>query len=345
MAFLSRCNFVLRNAKRVKLHRFFGTTQDACREMNYPTHAQKLGRWAGICSMLRLPVHENAEGLDACFVGIPFDSGTSYRSGTRLGPRQIRVESAMLRHVNGVTGASPFESMMVADIGDMSVVPFNVERSCRIIKDEIAKIIVNGCRPLSMGGDHLVTYPILQAMKEKYGKVGVIHIDSHADTNEHQLEERLTHGTPFSRAVEEDLLDGERVVQIGLRGSLYSHDDFNVAEKQGFRIVRVEECWHKSLTPLMEEVREQMGDGPVYLTFCVDAIDPAFAPGTGTLEIGGLTSIQALEIVRGCKGLNIIGADFVEVSPPYDPFGMTAHIAANLLFEMLCILPGVKYVK
>ncbi|KAJ8310111.1 hypothetical protein KUTeg_011976 [Tegillarca granosa] len=182
--------------------------------------------------------------------------------------------------------------------------------ACQDIKNHFLKLIQNGCKPLALGGDHTMTYPILQAIKEKYGPVGLVHIDAHADTSDTMLGEKIAHGTPFRRAFEEGCLDGNR----------------------GFRVIRADECWHKSLTPLMSEVREMMGDKPVYISFDID----------GTPEIGGLTSIQGLEIVRGCKGLNIVGGDLVEVSPPYDTTGTTALVGANLLFEMLCVLPGVK---
>ena len=179
-------------------------------------------------------------------------------------------------------------------------------------------------------------------MKSKYGPVGMVHIDAHSDTSEAMFGESITHGTPFRRAVEEGLLNGERVVQIGLRGSGYSANDFDWARDQGFRVVPADECWHKSLTPLLEEIRGSLGPGPVYLSFDIDGIDPAFAGGTGTPEVGGLTSIQALEIIRGCQGLDLVGADLVEVAPVYDTSGNTSLLAANLLFEMLCVLPGVK---
>jgi len=171
----------------------------------------------------------------------------------------------------------------------------------------------------------------------------VHHVDAHADINDEMFGEKIAHGTTFRRAVEEGLLDCARVVQIGLRSSGYAPDDFDWARDQGFRVVQVEECWHKSLVPLMDEVREQVGKGPVYLSFDIDGIDPAFAPGTGTPEIGGLTTIQGMEIVRGCQGLNLIGSDLMEVSPPYDTTGSTSLLAANLLYEMLCVLPGVKH--
>jgi len=164
-------------------------------------------------------------------------------------------------------------------------------------------------------------------------------VDAHADINDEMFGEKIAHGTPFRRAVEEGLLDCKRVVQIGLRGTGYADSDFDWPREQGFRVVQAEQCWHQSLTPLMAEVRQQMGDGPVYFTFDIDSLDPAYAPGTGTLEIGGLTTIQALEIIRGAQGINLVGGDLVEVSPPYDQAGGTALIAANLLFEMLCVLP------
>jgi len=178
-------------------------------------------------------------------------------------------------------------------------------------------------------------------MGKRHGPVGLIHVDAHADINEAMFGEQIAHGTPFRRAVEEELLDTSRVVQIGLRGTGYAADDFDWPRARGFRVVQAEACWHKSLAPLMPEVREQMGGGPVYLSFDIDSLDPAFAPGTGTPEIGGLTVMQGLEIVRGCRGLDLVGCDLVEVSPPYDPAGTTALVGANLLFEMLCVLPGV----
>jgi guanidinobutyrase len=199
------------------------------------------------------------------------------------------------------------------------------------------------CIPLAIGGDHTLTLPILRAMVKRHGPVGLIHVDAHADINDTMFGETIAHGTPFRRAVEEGLLDAKRVIQIGLRGTGYAAEDFDWPRSQGFRVVQAEECWYKSLAPLMQEVRDQMGDRPVYLTFDIDSLDPGFAPGTGTLEIGGLMPSQGLEIIRGCRGLNLVGCDLVEVSPPLDPVGTTANIAANLLFEMLCVLPGVAY--
>ncbi|NXA68686.1 SPEB protein, partial [Mohoua ochrocephala] len=192
------------------------------------------------------------------------------------------------------------------------------------------------------GGDHTITYPILQALAAKHGPVGLVHVDAHTDTGDTALGEKIYHGSPFRRCVEEGLLDCSRVVQIGIRGSSYDPDPNEYCREQGFRVVPAEECWMKSLEPLMREVRAQMGDKPMYISFDIDGLDPAYAPGTGTPEIAGLTPGQALEIIRGCKGLNIVGCDLVEVAPMYDVSGNTALLGANLLFEMLCVLPGVK---
>jgi guanidinobutyrase len=292
--------------------------------------------------MMRLPTQTGADGLDACFVGIPMDVGTSNRAGTRHGPRQIRAESCLIRPYNMATRAAPFDSLMVADIGDVAIDTFNLPKCMDIITNAYRSIIATGCRPLTLGGDHTLTYPVLRAVAEKYGPIGLIHVDAHADINENMFGEKIAHGTPFRRAVEDKLLDTRRCIQIGLRATGYAADDFDWPRQQGFRVVQAEECWHKSLTPLMDEVRRQMGKGPVYLSFDIDSLDPAFAPGTGTPEIGGLTTIQGLEIIRGCWGLDLVGCDLVEVSPPYDPSGNTALTGANLLFEMLCVLPGVK---
>ncbi|UCE51749.1 MAG: agmatinase [Desulfobacterales bacterium] len=309
----------------------------------HPLSGNEMPRFGGPATMMRLPAKESAAGLDVCFVGVPFDIGTSNRAGTRFGPRQIRAESAMIRPYNMATHAAPFDSLSVADIGDIAINTFNLQKSMEIIESAYNDILSYDCKPLTLGGDHTIVLPILRAMKKRYGSVGLIHVDAHADVNDTLFNEKITHGTPFRRAVEEDLVDPHRVVQIGLRATGYSADDFDWPREKGFRIVQVEECWHKSLSPLMAEVREQLGDGPVYVSFDIDSLDPAFAPGTGTPEIGGLTTVQGIEILRGCRGLDLIGGDLVEVSPPYDPSGNTALVAANLLFELLCSMPWVKF--
>ena len=204
-------------------------------------------------------------------------------------------------------------------------------------------IVADGCIPLTLGGDHTLSYPILRAVAHRHGPVALIHVDAHADISDTMFGEKLAHGTPFRRAFEAGCLKPDLVFQIGLRGSGYTPRDYDWSRDRGFTVVMGDELWGKSLSPLMDEIRRKIGNHPAYLTFDIDSLDPSIAPGTGTPEIAGLTVQQGLEIIRGCRGLNLVGADLVEVSPPYDPLGTTALTAANLLYEMLCVLPGVAY--
>ena len=313
------------------------------KQFNQPLGGNEMPRFGGIATMMRLPHATSAAGLDVGFVGVPFDIGTSNRGGARFGPRQIRAESCLIRPYNMATRAAPFDSLQVADIGDIAINTFNLQKSVAIIEAAYDKILDHGCKPLTLGGDHTISLPILRALRNKHGPLGVVHVDAHADINDHMFGERIAHGTPFRRAIEEGLIEPTRMVQIGLRASGYEAEDFDWPRDQGVRVVQAEECWYQSLAPLMDEVREQLGAGPVYLTFDIDGLDPAYAPGTGTPEIGGLTVHQGLEIVRGCRGLEVVGADLVEVAPAYDTSGNTSLVAANLLFEMLCVFPGVEY--
>lgn len=313
------------------------------RDLNQPLGGNDMPRFGGVATMMRLPTATSPEGLDAAFIGVPLDIGTSHRPGARFGPRQIRAESALLRPYNMATGAAPFDTLQVADLGDVPVNTYSLEKSVAIIERFYDAVLATGCRPLTLGGDHTIALPILRAMARRHGPVALVHVDAHADVNDTMFGERIAHGTPFRRAVEEGLLAADRVWQIGLRGTGYAAEDFDWPRAQGFTIVPAHEVWYRSLAPLMDEVRERIGpDRPVYLTFDIDGIDPSYAGGTGTPEIGGLTVPQALDVVRGCRGLNIVGADLVEVSPPYDPSGNTALLGANLLYEMLCVLPGVR---
>lgn len=299
-------------------------------------------RFAGPASFMRLPSRSAPADLDVAVVGVPLDIGTSNRPGARYGPRSIRAESVLIRPYNMATGAAPFDSLRIDDSGDVAVNPYNLDDSISRIESHYEELLSDDVITVSIGGDHTIALPILRAMAAKHGPVGVVHVDAHTDINDSMFGEQIAHGTPFRRAVEEGLLDCERVVQIGVRGTGYAADDFNWSRQQGFRVVQAEECWHRSLDPLMAEVRDQVGGGPVYLSFDIDGLDPAFAAGTGTPEIGGLTTIQGLEIIRGCRGLDLVGVDLVEVSPAYDTSGNTALLGANLLYEMLCVLPGVE---
>ncbi|MEI8169542.1 MAG: agmatinase [Rhodoferax sp.] len=310
-------------------------------QKNQPLSGNAMPRFGGIASMLRLPVATSAKGLNAAFIGVPLDIGTSHRPGARFGPRQIRAESSLIRPYNMATGAAPFDTLQVADLGDVPINTYSLAKSLPIITEFYEQVLCADCIPLTMGGDHTIALPILRALAAKHGPVAMVHVDAHADVNDDMFGERIAHGTPFRRAVEENLLDCHKVFQIGLRGTGYASDDFDWPREQGFTIVPAHEVWYQSLVPLMAQVRDKVGNAPCYLSFDIDGIDPAYAGGTGTPEIGGLTVPQALEIIRGCYGLNIVGCDLVEVSPPYDLTGNTALLGANLLFEMLCILPGV----
>lgn len=307
-----------------------------------PLGGNEMPRFGGITTFMRLPGTTAPADLDVAVVGVPFDIGTSNRPGSRFGPRGIRSESVLIRPYNMATRAAPFDSLAIDDVGDVATNPYNLADSVERIEAHYNELLTNDLATLTMGGDHTIALPILRAMAAKHGPVGMVHVDAHTDINDTMFGERIAHGTPFRRAVEEGLLDPRRVVQIGVRGTGYAADDFDWSRDQGFRVVQVEECWHRSLEPLMNEVRQQVGGGKVYLSFDIDGLDPSVAPGTGTPEIGGLNGIQALEIIRGCYGLDLVGADLVEVAPAYDPSGNTSLLAANLLYEMLCVLPGVE---
>ena len=310
---------------------------------NQPLGGNEMPRFAGHASMFRLPTQTNAEGLDIALVGVPLDIGTSNRAGSRFGPREIRCESVMVRPYCMYTQAAPFDSFQVADIGDVPLNTFNLLKSIDIIEGFFDDVLSHGAKTISMGGDHTVALPILRATAKKYGPVALIHVDAHSDTNDSMFGERITHGTIFRRAIEENLVQADKMFQIGLRTTGYSAEDFDWARNQGALVVPAEECWHKSLSPLMTEIRDVIGtETPVYLSFDIDGLDPSVAPGTGTPEPGGLSTIQGIEIIRGCWGLNMVGADLVEVSPPYDTTGNTSLLAANLMFEMLCSFPGCQ---
>ena len=312
-------------------------------KFNQPLGGNEMPRYAGPGTMFRLPSVETAAGLDIAIAGVGLDIGTSNRTGARFGPRQIRNESVMVRPYGMATGAAPFDSFQIADVGDVALNSFDLMKSIGIIEKFYDDILACGAKPASVGGDHTITLPILRSIHKKHGPVAMVHVDAHADINDHQFGEKIAHGTIFRRAIEEGLIDANKMVQIGLRTTGYSAEDFDWSRKQGARVVTAEECWYKSLAPLMDEVRDAFGSKvPAYLSFDIDGLDPSVAPGTGTPEPGGLMASQGVEIIRGCFGLNLVGCDLVEVSPPYDTTGNTSLLAANLLFEMLCSMPGCK---
>ncbi len=308
-----------------------------------PISGNDLARFSGPQTFMRLPEAETAAGLDVGFIGIPMDIGTSWRSGTRMGPKQLREQSAMIRPYNIQTGAAPFDALQCADLGDIAINTFSLSDSIRLITEAYKAHLTHDFIPIGLGGDHTLTLPILRAIADKHGPVALVHVDAHADVNDEMFGERETHGTVFRRAYEEGLIVPEKVFQIGLRGTGYTADDFNEAAAWGFNQYLAPDLWHKSLAPLAAEIQVKIGTTKTYITYDIDSLDPAYAPGTGTPEIGGLTTPQAMELIRGLRGLNTVGCDLVEVSPPYDTSGNTALTGANLIFELLSILPGVPY--
>ena len=305
---------------------------------NQPLSGNDMPRFGGIASLFRLPTATSFSDLDIALVGVPLDIGTSNRNGTRYGPRQIRAESVLVRPYSMATGAAPFDSFQVADAGDVPLNPYNLNHCITLIEQYYADLLQHPLKPISVGGDHTITLPILRQLAKQHGPVALVHVDAHTDINDTMFGEKIAHGTIFRRAIEEQLVNPNKMFQIGPRATGYTADDFDWARQQGVRIISAEECWYKSLAPLiMLAIGPEM---PCYLSFDIDGLDPSVAPGTGTPEPGGLMGSQGLEIIRGCFGLNLIGCDLVEVSPPYDSSGNTALLAANLLFEMLCSMPG-----
>jgi len=312
-------------------------------QFNQPLSGNEMPRFAGIASMFRLPVADSAAGLDLALVGVPLDIGTSNRNGTRYGPRQIRSESVLVRPYGMATGAAPFDSFQIADVGDVSLNPYNLQQCIDIIERYYAELLQHDVKPVSMGGDHTISLPILRRLASKHGPLALVHVDAHTDINDSMFGEKIAHGTIFRRAIEEGLVEPRKMIQIGVRATGYAADDFDWSRRQGVQVVTGEECWYRSLAPLMAGFRDRIGAStPTYLTFDIDGLDPSVAPGTGTPEPGGLMASQGLEVIRGCFGLNLVGADLVEVSPPYDHSGNTALLAANLIFEMLCSFPGCR---
>jgi agmatinase len=304
-----------------------------------PRDAFRSPRFGQPATFMLLPHRRDAAGLDVALVGIPYDGGTSYRTGARQGPRHVREQSSLIRPWNPVLQVSPFEKLRAADWGDVDVVPISIEGTFAAIEREIDGLVRAGVVPLSVGGDHSVTLPILRSLARRHGKLGLVHFDAHPDTWDEYFGSKYFHGTTFRRAMEENLLDGQRVIQVGIRGPLYGADDFDFHRQHGFEFIRIETVKERGTAWVAERLARLAGGGPVYCSFDIDAVDPAYAPATGTPEVGGLTSYEALVLVRALRGIDLIGADLVEVSPPYDgPGQITSLLAANLLFEMLSLL-------
>ncbi|WP_181702110.1 agmatinase [Chthonobacter albigriseus] len=302
-----------------------------------PVSGFDLPRFAGIPTFMRLPNPKSLDGIEVGIVGVPWDGGTTNRPGARHGPRALRDASTMIRMVNQSTAAAPFHTARCADVGDVGPNPASLDDTLVRIKRFYDGLMAAGVTPLTAGGDHLSTLPVLRAVAAG-GAIGMIHFDSHTDLYDDYFGGyKLTHGTPFRRAVEEGLLDPKRIVQIGIRGSTYDGEDREFAAEVGVRIVGIEELMDRGPEAVMAEARQIVGDKPVYISFDIDGIDPAQAPGTGTPEIGGFSTHTAQRMVRALDGLDIVGADLVEVSPPFDVGGITAFVGASILFELLCV--------
>ncbi len=303
-----------------------------------PVDAAEVPRFAGQATFMRLPAVPSAEGLDIALVGIPWDGGTTNRAGARHGPREIRSQSSLMRKVHHVSKIAPFSLANIADVGDLSVNPIDLMDALKRIEEGIASIIAVGAIPLSAGGDHLTTLPVLRAVA-RHRPVGLIHFDAHSDTNDSYFGgNRYTHGTPFRRAIEEGLLDPNRMVQIGIRGSIYETDEHAWAVEQGIRIIYMEEFTRRGAAEVIAEAKVIVGSAPTYVTFDIDSIDPSMAPGTGTPEVGGFTTREAQQMIRLLEGVDIVGADVVEVAPPFDLAGMTAIAGATMMFELMCVI-------
>ncbi len=307
-------------------------------DSNNPMHAP---RFCGIPTFMRTPHVTDLSTLDIALVGVPYDGAVEARSGARQGPRQIRDMSSMMRTIHHVTRINPYELCRVGDVGDVNFEHiFDVEASHADITDFFQKLHASGVTPLSAGGDHSITLPIMRAIAEE-SPVGLIHIDAHTDCCDEEMNSKYSHGTPFRRAVEEGLLDPQRTIQIGIRGAANSSECWDFGPKHGIRIIYIEEFAKLGVEQVIAEARRVVGDGPTYISFDVDGIDPAFTPGTGTPEIGGITPLEAQTLIRGLRGLNLVGADVVEVSPPFDLSGNTALVAATMMYEILCILSEI----
>ncbi len=303
-----------------------------------PMDFADMPRFGGVATFMRLPVVEDPAEVDVAIIGVPWDGGTTNRAGARHGPRGIRDMSGMIRPFHPLTGRSPYKACRVADLGDVGVNPTDPVDTLARVEAYMKDVVEAGAAPLAAGGDHLTSLPILRALG-RGGAVGMVHFDAHSDTTDLYFgTSRYTHGTPFRRAVEEGVLDPKRTVQIGLRGSRSSPGDMDFARDAGMRLIAIEELFEIGVEAVSEEARRVVGGGPVYISFDIDGLDPAYAPGTGTPEVGGFSTHQAQRMIRGLDGLDIVGGDVVEVSPPFDVAGITALAAANLMYEILCVL-------
>ncbi len=303
--------------------------------------SQHSPRFAQPATFMRLSHQPEMAGVDVAIVGVPFDSGTSYRSGARLGPREIRAQSSLIRPYSYFQKVSPFENQLVVDVGDIDVPPAgSIEQAYASIEAGIRRITSAGAVPIVVGGDHSISLPVLRAVAGQHGPVALVHFDAHIDTWGDYFGGKYFHGSPFRRAIEEGLLIEGAYVQVGIRGPMYGEaDDFDFQNAHRVSMIDIRQVKEMGVVKTVERIRSVVGDRPTYVTFDIDSVDPAFAPGTGTPEVGGLTSYEAQELVRGLSGLRVLGCDVVEVAPQFDgPGQITSVLAANLMFELLCVI-------
>lgn len=307
-----------------------------------PRESFKSPRFAQPATFMRLPHRTDLAGVDVAIVGVPFDGGTSYRPGARLAPREIRNQSSLIRPYSFFQKVAPFDRLNVVDAGDVDAPPVGIEKTYDAIETHLAAVLTAGAIPAIVGGDHSISLPVLRALARVHGPLGLIQFDAHIDTWDEYFGGKYFHGTPFRRAIEERLVDPKRFVQVGIRGPMYGEDDFDFHREHGITVLDIEQVRSQTIEETIAAIRRVVS-GRVYVTFDIDAIDPAFAPGTGTPEVGGLTSHDAQRLVRGLAGLDLVGFDIVEVAPLFDgPGQITALLAANLLFEFLCAIAKRK---
>jgi guanidinopropionase len=303
---------------------------------NKSTKEPQYPSYSGISTFLRTPYKSDMSDIDIALVGVPFDGGVVFRPGARHGPREVRNQSGYLGNYNHQSKIRPFELCTVGDVGDVEIDhAYNLDEAVKEIELFYLKLTNANALPISIGGDHSISYPILKTVG-KDRAVGLIHFDAHCDTASEMYGSKFHHGGPFRNAVEAGVLDPKRTIQIGIRGTAEPHWTFSY--ESGMRVVHIEEFKEMGIKNAIKEVKRVVGDGPTYISFDVDSLDPAFAPGTGTPEVGGMTTFEAQQMLRGLRGLNLVGGDVMEVAPPLDPTGITALAGATMLFEILCLL-------
>ncbi|MFT4264490.1 MAG: agmatinase [Nocardioides sp.] len=303
-----------------------------------PLDSSLTPRFAGPATFARLPRLDQVESADIAVVGVPFDTGVSYRPGARFGPAHIRESSRLLRPYHPGLDVAPFEIAQVVDAGDIAVNPYHIPSALETVQEAASDLAASGTRLLTIGGDHTIALPLLRAAAERHGPVAMVHFDAHLDTWDTYFGEPYTHGTPFRRAVEEGLLDTEAISHVGTRGPLYGKRDLEDDRRFGFGIVTSADVYRKGVDEVVAGLRDRLGARPVYLSIDIDVLDPAHAPGTGTPEAGGLTSRELLEVLRGLAGLNVVGADVVEVAPAYDHAEITGIAAAHVAYDLIALM-------